>query len=156
MISFFDNYVGTKGSIGLVFLRLVAGSAMVMHGYPKLANATSWMGAESWAPGWLQAMAVAGEVGGGLFLALGLLTPLACLGMLCVMATALFTVHLPAGHPFVAKGGPSYESALMYFAIAFSFLLVGPGQFSLDALLFKRKQAVIPRTSTREAVGAGV
>ncbi len=158
MIGFFDNFVGKKGSVGLLVLRLVAGAGMIMHGYPKLAHATSWMGAESWAPGWLQAMAVACEVGGGLFLALGLLTPLACLGILCVMVTGMLSVHIPAGHPFVAKGGPSYESALLYFAIAFSYLMVGPGLFSIDALLFRRRQAVLPRARTTEIerVGAGV
>lgn len=157
MISFFDNFVGPKASIGLLFLRLVAGLGMVMHGFPKLAHATSWMGAESWAPGWLQAIAVACEVGGGALLALGLLTPLACLGMLGVMATAMFAVHIPAGHPFVAKGGPSYETALLYFAIALSFLMVGPGLFSIDALIFRRKQTSLPAAKIRavEVVGAG-
>lgn len=158
MFAFFDNLVGTKGSVGLLLLRLVAGSGMMLHGIPKLGHAASWMGAESWAPGWLQAMAVGCEVGGGALLALGLLTPLACLGILGVMATAMFAVHIPAGHPFVAKGGPSYESAFMYFAVAFAFLMVGPGRFSIDALLFKRKQTVVPMNRTREGetVGAGV
>ncbi|MBV8309662.1 MAG: hypothetical protein JO344_04595 [Planctomycetaceae bacterium] len=33
-------------------------------------------------------------------------------------------------------GGPSYEPALGYLAIAVTLLLVGPGKLSLDALLF--------------------
>lgn len=158
MIRFFDNSVGPKGSLGLFLLRLVAGAGMMMHGWPKLAHASSWMGADSWAPGWLQLMAVACEVGGGALLALGFLTPLACLAMLCVMATAMFTVHFPAGHPFVAKGGPSFESSLMYFAVAFSFLMVGPGLLSIDAQVFKRKQTYIPAAKIRdvEVVGAGL
>lgn len=158
MISFFDNFVGPKGSFGLLLLRLVAGAGMTMHGLPKLAQATSWMGADSWAPGWLQFMAVAFEVGGGALLALGFLTPLACLAILSVMATAMFAVHFPAGHPFVAKGGPSFESSLMYFSVAFSFLMVGPGLFSIDAQVFKRKQTIIPAGNTRgvEIVGAGI
>ncbi len=158
MIGFFDNFVGPKGSFGFLLLRLVAGTGMMLHGLPKLAKATSWMGAESWAPGWLQPLAVASEVGGGAFLALGLLTPLACLSIMCVMATAMFAVHVPAGHPFVAKGGPSFESSLLYFAVAFSFLMAGPGLFSIDALLFKRKQTFVPASKTREVevVGAGI
>lgn len=132
-------------------------TGILMHGFPKLAHATSLMGAESWAPGWLQAMAVASEVGGGALLALGFLTPLACLSILCVMATAMFAVHFPAGHPFVAKGGPSFESSLMYFAVALSFLMVGPGLFSIDAQVFKRKQPFVPLGKSREVevVGAG-
>jgi putative oxidoreductase len=49
-------------------------------------------------------------------------------------------VHLPQGHPFVASqpGGPSYEPALGYLAIAGALLLVGPGKLFLDAWLFGR------------------
>lgn len=131
--------VGSAASLGLLLLRITAGLGLVFHGYGKIQNPMGWMGADSWAPGLLQGLAAFAEFGGGLALLFGLLTPLACIGILCVMAAAMTTVHFPAGHEFVAKGKPSYELAMLYFSIGFSLLLTGPGAFALDALLFKKK-----------------
>ncbi len=54
------------------------------------------------------------------------------------MFYALAFVHLAHGDPFVAAGnGPSYERALVYLAVSVAVMLVGPGRFALDAMLFK-------------------
>jgi putative oxidoreductase len=113
---------------------------MMLHGWPKIQHATSWMGPKAPVPGVFQALAAVAEFGGGLCWVLGLLTPVAAVLILSTMAVALGMVHLPQGHPFVASppGGPSYEPALGYLAIAVAFLLVGPGKLSLDAVLFGR------------------
>ena len=136
----FPQFVGGRGAVGLSVLRLVAGTAMMFHGWPKIQQATSWMGPDAPVPGVLQALAALAEFGGGLCWVLGLLTPVASLLILGTMAVALGMVHLPQGHPFVASqpGGSSYEPALGYLAIAVTLLLVGPGKLSLDALLFGR------------------
>jgi putative oxidoreductase len=135
----FPAFVGGPGAVGLLVLRLVAGAALMLHGWPKIQHATAWMGPKAPVPGALQALAALAEFGGGLCWIVGLLTPLASFLILCTMATAAGMVHIAQGHPFVATtGGPSYEPALGYLAIAVALLLVGPGRLSLDALLFGR------------------
>jgi putative oxidoreductase len=68
----------------------------------------------------------------------GFLTRLASLGLLATMATAV-SFHVQKGDPFFAQGGPSYELAAVYLACSVVFLLLGPGRFSLDAMMFRPK-----------------
>jgi putative oxidoreductase len=131
--------VGHIGSAGLLLLRLVMGVAFVLHGWPKIQIPMGWMGADASVPAILQALAALAEFGGGMALVVGLLTRLASLGIMSNMIVALGMVHLPHGDPFVSKtGGRSYELAAIYLACAILFLLLGPGRFSLDALLFRK------------------
>jgi putative oxidoreductase len=132
-------FLGGPAAIGLLVLRVAAGTAMALHGWPKIQNATAWMGPEARMPGVLQAAAAVAEFGGGIGWVLGALVPLASFLILCTMAVAAGMVHIPAGHPFVATaGGPSWELAGVYFAIAVLLMLAGPGRISLDRWLFGR------------------
>jgi putative oxidoreductase len=145
---FYCDTVGRLGSVGLLLLRLVMGAAFLFHGWPKIQNPLAWMGPEATMPGVLQALAALAEFGGGMALIVGLLTRLASLGIAMNMVVALAIVHLPNGDPFVGKpGGRSYELAAAYLACALLFLLLGPGRFSLDALLFGNAAATAPRES---------
>jgi len=137
---YFENK-STQEAVGLLLFRLVVGSALMLHGWPKFQSAFNWMGPDAPVPGILQAAAALSEFGGGIAVILGLLTPLATLGIFCTMAVALGMVHLPAGHPFVsAKGpGPSFEVALVYLVSALLLMLNGPGRFSLDYMCYKSK-----------------
>ena len=134
---YFANTPAGPAGFGLLLVRLVFGFAMMLHGFPKIQKPFTW--AEGMGiPGPLQALAALAEAGGGLALTLGLLTPLASLGVICTMAVALqklsgmgavYVVNPPAKWP-------SYESAAGYLAVAVLILLAGPGKFSFDALLF--------------------
>lgn len=148
MYRLYPEFVGSSGAVGLLAVRLVAGVAMMFHGWPKIQQATGWMGPDAPVPGPLQALAAVAEFGGGLCWVLGLLTPVASALILGTMAAALGMVHIAQGHPFVATqpGGPSFEPALGYLAIAVLLLLAGPGRLSLDWLLFGRRGAVVPAT----------
>jgi putative oxidoreductase len=134
MFRWYPSFVRGAGAVGLLVLRVVMGAAFILHGWPKVQHPLDWMGPTADMPGALQALAAVAEFGGGAALVLGLLTPLAALGVLCTMATALYKVHL--NDPFVgAPGKPSKELAAVYGAAALLFLVIGPGVLSLDALL---------------------
>ena len=127
-------------SWALLGLRLIAGIAMLYHGWGKIQNPFGWMEGSP-IPGILQALAALSEFGGGLALILGLLTPLAMLGLAITMAVATYTHAVVMGDPFVnlTGGGRSFELALVYFGISLIYMTVGPGKFSLDSKLFGEK-----------------
>lgn len=134
----FPPPVEGRGAIGLLILRVIIGAAMLAHGWGKIQAPFSWMPAEAPVPGILQALAAVSEFfGGGLGWLVGFLTPLASLGMLATMTTAIM-FHVGRGDPFVGAGA-SYELALVYFGFALLMLLLGPGRYSLDAQLFRRR-----------------
>lgn len=133
-----DGGGGTPPPLALVLIRGVAGAGLMFHGWKKIQDPFGWMGADSGTPAILQALAALSEFGGGLAWILGLLTPLASFGILATMAVAA-SRHISRGDPFVGRGG-SYELALLYLVIAVGLLLGGPGRWSLDALLFRRRR----------------
>ena len=137
---FYCDTVGRLGSVGLFLLRLVMGIAFILHGWPKIQNPFEWMGPGSDMPSFLLALAALAEFGGGIALIAGLLTRLASLGIGAVMVVAIGVVHVPQGDPFVSKGGPSWELAAIYLACAILFLLLGPGRYSLDAVVFGKRE----------------
>ena len=129
-----------KGALALLALRLVAGPAFILHGWPKIQNATTWMGEGM--PAFLQALAAFAEFGGGIAITIGLLTQLAALGIAITMGVAIFMVHVPAGHPFVGnKENPaSWELAAVYLAIMVALMLRGAGSISLDGCCGGKKK----------------
>lgn len=121
----------------LLLLRVVAGLAFMLHGWGKIQNPFGWMGPDAFAPGILQALAALAEFGGGLAWIVGLLTPLAALGIAGTMAVAIIFHVFMQGDPFVAMGGgASYELAAIFFCLALLLLAMGPGRFSLDRKIF--------------------
>jgi putative oxidoreductase len=137
--------LSARVSTGLLILRLVAGLAFTHHGYGKIQNPFGWMPSDSGVPGALQALAAVSEFGGGLAWMLGLLTPLASIGLACTMTVAVFMHAIVLGDPFVPQGpGGSYELASVYFCVAVLLLLAGPGRFSVDRVVFGEKPLEAP------------
>lgn len=126
-------------SMALLLLRLVVGVAMMYHGSRKIQNPFGWM--TDGTPAFLQFLAAISEFGGGIALILGLVTPLAMLGLACTMAVATHMHAVKRGDPFVSMtGGPAFELALLFFSISVMFIVIGPGKFSLDKVIFGEKK----------------
>lgn len=126
---------------GLLVLRLVIGLLLVGHGTqklfgffdgPGLAGAGGFFHSLGFRPGRPMAM-VAGisEAGAGLFLALGLLTPLASATIIGTLVVA-GSVHWAKG-VWGQNGG--YETPLLYVTAAAALAFTGPGTYSLDNAL---------------------
>jgi len=132
-----------SASAALLLVRLIAGSAFVIHGWGKIQTPFSWMPPEApvHIPGFFQFLASLSEFGGGIAWILGLLTPIASFGIGFTMTVAVH-MHLIVRHdPFVnLTGGLSYEPALVYWGIAILMLALGPGKFSLDAKVFGERK----------------
>ena len=78
------------------------------------------------------------EFAGGAILCLGLLTPIACVLLIGVMAGALITVQLPGVKGATAAewlGNFLYLPEVLYIVILVWLLFAGPGWFSVDHLL---------------------
>jgi len=128
---------------GLLILRIGIGTRFRCHGLPKLLGGpevwTKLGGALSavgvtFAPTFMGFLAAISEAGGGLLLALGLLTRPACFFLFSTMVVAT-TMHVTSGHPFV-KYSHALEAAILFF----SLLFIGPGKLSLDEKLSQKEK----------------
>ena len=125
--------------VGLLLLRLVVGAVMAAHGGqklfgwfggPGLQRTGGFMESLGFRPGPPHA-ALLGctELGSGVLLAAGLLTPLGAAAVVGVMVAAVATVHWPNGF-FAGDGG--YEFNLVLGAAALLVAFTGPGDWSVD------------------------
>ncbi|WP_138502441.1 DoxX family protein [Nostoc sp. PA-18-2419] len=146
-------YPGGLPGLALLLLRVSVGGLFLLHGYPKAVHLRQW--AESLkTPVFLCFISAWTMLGGGFFLILGLLTLLATLPILASMLFAIW-LHLIEGKPFVAadpylipedqyKGPlgkaepPSWEKAFLFCVMLIAIAVIGPGAYSLDALIFGR------------------
>ncbi|RMD61736.1 MAG: DoxX family protein [Alphaproteobacteria bacterium] len=72
------------------------------------------------------------EFFGGLFVAIGFLTRPAALGIVIVMAVAVFAIHMPNGFFWNAGG---YEYPLYWGLVALAIVFRGGGEMSVDRTL---------------------
>ena len=122
--------------VALLLVRVVVGLTMVAHGLNhwrgggRIEGTARWFSGLGLRHGRLQAwLSVVTEIGAGLLLVLGLLTPLACAAVISVMLVAGVLAHRPNGF-FVFKDG--YEYVLVLAVVSLALAMLGPGRLSVD------------------------
>jgi putative oxidoreductase len=126
---------------GLLILRVVFGLFLAYHGYNKFFGSGGLAGAAGffeslgmrW-PRWQARLAATTELVGGLFMAAGLLTPLAAAGMIGLMVVAIVADHWKVGF-FIFLPNQGWEYCASIAVAAFVIGMVGPGRWSLDHAL---------------------
>lgn len=142
----------TLTPLALTVLRVGVGAILAVHGLQKANDFASWTGMVEQlgipAPTLFAALGMIAELGGGIALVLGLLTPIAAAMLLTNMLVAVFVVHWDNGL-MAADGG--YEYALTLALVSLFFLVRGPGPYSIDRALFGRRRAAREPLTAREA-----
>ena len=149
-MSLFQPLTNRQATIALTVLRVITGVTFIAHGAQKLFvfgfAGVSGGFAQMGIPG----ASVMGpfiallELFGGIALVFGLLTRLAAFGLAFDMVGAMVFVHFKNGF-FLPQG---YEFVLTLLAMSAALVFTGAGEFSLDALI-GRKKGLVPTPRCR-------
>ncbi len=120
----------------LLLLRCGVGAVMLAHGInhirPNIDGTAGWFGSMGMKPARLHAwLASVTEIGGGLLLLLGLLTPFAAAGVVGVMFVAWAINHRGNGF-FIFRPGEGWEYVMTLGIVGLTIGTIGPGAWSLD------------------------
>lgn len=128
-------------NLALLGLRLILGSVMLAHGINhiigggKIAGTGRWFESLGMKPGPLHAwLASITEIGAGIALLLGLLTPFAAAGVVGVMFVAWAINHRGNGF-FIFRPGEGWEYVMTLGIVGLAIGAIGPGNWSLDEAL---------------------
>ncbi len=124
--------------LALLVFRCAVGGVMLAHGINhiigggKIAGTARWFESLGMRPGIVHAwLASLTEVGAGVLLVVGLLTPLGAAGVVGVMLVAWITNHLRNGF-FIFRPGEGWEYVMTLTIAALALGVIGPGSWSVD------------------------
>ncbi len=130
----YDSFPAGRAGAALLVLRLFVGVAFILHGMGRIRDLTGF--AALYHISWGQALAAKlTQIIGGVFLIAGFLAPVAGLGIATTMAVATVILRRK-GEPFINPAGHSWENSAFYVLAGIVIALLGPGRFSIDALIF--------------------
>jgi len=133
---FFFAFPGGWPGAGLLLVRVVIGLAILVQG--------GYYVGEPDAPLWAWAVGLAAILAGCLLL-IGFLTPVA--GSLAALgAVGVWLTLIPACTPTLFD---STLAAVFGLTILWAIVTLGPGEFSVDARLFGRREIIFPPLVTR-------
>ncbi len=131
--------------LGYLMLRVIAGTWLIAHGWPKwqagiatfATGSLARRGIEPALP--LAHVVVSVEVIGGLLIAIGLLTRPVALVAAGHLAFIAFVVVWPNGFPWTRPGGGGWEYPAMWAALLLFIAIRGGGPVSVDRLIQARR-----------------
>jgi putative oxidoreductase len=125
-------------NLALLVFRCAVGAVLLAHGINhifgggKIAGTGRWFASLGMKPGIVHAwLASLTEIGGGILLVLGLLTPLGASAVVGVMLVAWITNHRGNGF-FIFRPGEGWEYVMTLTFAGLLLAVVGPGEWSLD------------------------
>jgi len=122
-------------------LRVAFGFSIFAHGYNKMfgkggiSGTAKWFGSVGMRAPVLQArLASLTELGSGIALIFGFATPIAAAALTALMVVAIVVAHRHNGY-FIFRSPQGWEYCAAILVAALVIALLGPGAWSLDAVL---------------------
>ncbi len=124
--------------VAMLVLRIWAGVAILLHGVnhaKSLEGTAGWFESVGFSSAKLQALASAVvEIGVGVLLIIGLLTPVAAAGLIATMFVAFWSIHRANGF-FIFRPGEGYEYVVTLAMVGLAVAIAGAGRASIDNAL---------------------
>ena len=124
---------------GLLIIRAIVGLTIATHGLNKIFGGGKIKGTAGWFASigmkmplinaWMAALT---EIGAGVLLALGLLTPLAAGALIAVMMVAMITSHIRNRWFIFNANGGGVEYVVVLALVCLGVAIAGPGDWSVD------------------------